>query len=599
MKALAILLLATPLAAQEMLFREVADPASNTFAEAVSLFGRLPACGYAPVRLTLSNGTGRARSASLECRSGDGHLTLSGSEVRSTFQVTAAAHRTEVVDLMVPVTTALTARFGGLLSLSVTLDGDFGHASGALTTTTAPDHPGILLGQALHVPNATALDAALDAAKPSHRWNKLAFAGSFTPAMAPEDWRAYGGFDLLMLTAEEWSALGPGTRTAIRAWNRLGGRLVVFAQDAAATPATLGLAPTGEPSAARSFGLVEVRPIDASLKLDPPATIALVTPPDDRSAPTRLSALLEDTPDAWPLREQLGRRAFSAVPFILVLVAFSVVVGPVNLFVLARSGRRHRLFLTTPAISLGAGALLVLLILFHDGIGGRGARTALVEVRPEDDEHLACLHQEQFSRTGVLLGNRFRIDAAAAISPVPLPPDRWARITLQNGGGGARYQLHPGAPATTASGDWFQSRSEQGHAITAVIPTRGRLERLASTGPPRLLSSFDFPLEVVHFLDESGNGWRANDVRPGTPATCAAAGPDEFQRFLGAERRRLTRTNALRLDRVARRPGHFLATAGSGLLVDTFGAIDWTDDHCLLAGPLLPGTAPPPAPNPR
>ena len=86
------------------------------------------------------------------------------------------------------------------------------------------------------------------------------------------------------------------------------------------------------------------------------------------------------------------------------LVLFGILVGPVNLFVLAKSGRRHRLFITTPLISLGASLLLILLIIFQDGFGGRGMRRVLMEVRPDAGQNAAFLHQEQIARTGILTG---------------------------------------------------------------------------------------------------------------------------------------------------------------------------------------------------
>ena len=58
-----------PRSAQELMFREVADPKTNTYVEVNSMFGKLPATGYAPVRVTIANrdatATARSRSASV------------------------------------------------------------------------------------------------------------------------------------------------------------------------------------------------------------------------------------------------------------------------------------------------------------------------------------------------------------------------------------------------------------------------------------------------------------------------------------------------------------------------------------------------------
>src|SRR5690606_18267044 len=121
--------------------------------------------------------------------------------------------------------------------------------------------------------------------------------------------------------------------------------------------------------------------------------------------------------------------------FVVVLIAFGLLVGPVNLFVFAKSGQRHRLFITTPIISLATCALLILLILIQDGTGGRGERIVLMEVRPDADENRAYLHQEQVSRTGVLLGSSFELKESAVISPVPLADSPWTRLKPGTSGG--------------------------------------------------------------------------------------------------------------------------------------------------------------------
>ena len=56
------------------------------------------------------------------------------------------------------------------------------------------------------------------------------------------------------------------------------------------------------------------------------------------------------------------------------LIIFAVLVGPLSLFLWAPAGKRQRLFLLIPAISVGFSLLLLLLILAGDGTGGTGSR---------------------------------------------------------------------------------------------------------------------------------------------------------------------------------------------------------------------------------
>ena len=71
------------------------------------------------------------------------------------------------------------------------------------------------------------------------------------------------------------------------------------------------------------------------------------------------------------------------IGFILV---FAVLVGPVNLFWLADASRRHRLFWSTPLISVAASLLLVGVIALQDGFGGSGERVMATLLVPDEQE---------------------------------------------------------------------------------------------------------------------------------------------------------------------------------------------------------------------
>jgi hypothetical protein len=594
--ALALTVLAAPLAcAQETLFNSV-GPKSGDSVEVRSLFGTLPTHGYAPIRVTAANSTSHDRTFVLDFTSNDKGFNFGGnrkgSTMQSSFALTAKANRTTEIDIIVPVVTGMNTRswggHSGMVSLDVAMNGNFGSFNGSMQSWFNADFPGVLISQALHTPNGSALDSKLASSTSSSGWGSPTFAGNFNPAAMPEDWRAYSGFDAIMITANEWTALAPGARNAILEWNRLGGRLIVYSTDKSSDLSNLGIGPDAILKAHRSFGSVEIRLIPSSLSLDTGKTLSLIQKSSASIPPPMLPSLAGDIPGSWPIQKNFGEQGFHAILFIIVLIVFAVLVGPVNLFVFAKSGRRHRLFITTPIISLSASAVLVLLIIFQDGFGGRGFRTALVEVRADGDEHLAYLHQEQFSRTGVLLGRRFEIAEAATILPVPLPPNRWARITTDNGGGNAHYSLQPSGAKTIASGDWFQSRSEQGHMLQAIIPTRGRIERLGDSTPPRLMSSFDFPIEYIYFTGKDGkNIWAAADLQPGRPVNCEPVSKSEFQQFIDSESDRLSKPNSIRLRRIAPRKNHFLAVSGSGPFVETYSSINWARNHCVLAGPVV------------
>jgi hypothetical protein len=303
-------------------------------------------------------------------------------------------------------------------------------------------------------------------------------------------------------------------------------------------------------------------------------------------------AIRTDFSGAWQTKSEFGDQRYNYGLFILILVGFGVLVGPVNLFVFAKSGQRHRLFITTPLIALGTSVLLIALIILIDGFGGRGMRTVLMEVRPDDGENSAYLLQEQVSRTGVLLGGGFTVNEPAVITSVPLASSQWARLTDANEGGGMRYEEKFEDGKLEVDGDWFQSRSEQGHFVRAVVPTRGRIEGSTESGTPSFLSTFDFPITTLYYQDNAQAWWKAENVVPGKTFTCTSAAPEEVFAFVDEATKRL----AARTQRVLSlkkgsaslhdRPGHFIALTENAPAVDTLKGIDWTKTRTYITGPI-------------
>jgi hypothetical protein len=167
------------------------------------------------------------------------------------------------------------------------------------------------------------------------------------------------------MTDSDWSAVSPGGRNAILSWLRLGGQLVIY-HSGSSTLGTLGI------PADSSYGIVDLQTIGSDRKLDAVETIKLV----DSKNPilTRSAATMNNYSGKWPLQALFGPQDFNYGVFIAVLILFGILVGPINLFLLAKSGQRHRLFITTPLISLGASVLLVGIIIFQDGFGGNRQR---------------------------------------------------------------------------------------------------------------------------------------------------------------------------------------------------------------------------------
>ncbi|MGB1130705.1 MAG: hypothetical protein ACPG4K_11695, partial [Haloferula sp.] len=94
----------------------------------------------------------------------------------------------------------------------------------------------------------------------------------------------------------------------------------------------------------------------------------------------------------------------------------------------------------------------------------------------------------------------------------PIAKSPWSRLYPGIGGGGMRYTARFDEGSLGISGDWFQSRSEQGQQIQAVIPTRGRIEKKSTAGAPVLNSTFEFPIQTLYYRDGSGGFWKAENL---------------------------------------------------------------------------------------
>ncbi len=523
-----------------------------------------------PVRVKIANNLDSKRSINLSFRCGSNYDYRL--QARSSFSMSADAGKTVTRDLMVPLCLSPTG-YGDVYSLEAELSGSLGTASNTLRAETNANIPSVLLSEALFTPNASKLDAEAKKSSGSS-YGSGNFSSKFDPKQLPSEWLAFSGFDSMLMTETDWSNIPAGARNAILSWVNLGGQLVIFSSSSP-TPATLGL--PDDPG----YGSIAVRQIGTSLDLPAEETLNFVT--NQNPSGIRSKSIKNDFNGSWPLQDHFGAKPFHYGLFIVVMFIFCIIVGPVNLFVFAKSDRRHRLFITTPLISLGASLVLIAMIIFQDGFGGSGSRRVLMEVRPDREQNAAFIHQEQFSRTGILTTSRFTVDPACWFTPVPIAKSRWSRFTDDYNTRGT-FSLQPGGGKMEASGDWWQSRSEHGHALSAVVSTRGRIERTAT--PNTFVSTFDFPISKILFLDESKQWLGAGNITTGKLFTLKPESFAVVEKWIADESHAFSARNRQILIRAKNRPGHFVALTDQAPGIDTYSGIRWQETRTVITGPV-------------
>jgi len=576
------------LQAQETFFRNMYEPKSGSYVEVVSLFGKLPVTGYAPVRVTIANRTSVPASVSLgfEAVASSQYYNAGELRVKSSFVAGSPAGTVTSTDFLVPVAAMVKQTShgynGGSQSLSVNMVG-VSNGSYTQSSYSSIDTPHMLISEALNTPNASTLDSEVNKSSSSgYSRGNLTFAGKFTPTQMPEDWRAYAGFDGMILTDQDWLDLPPGARSAILQWNRHGGYLRIFSSSTTATMSSLGISESGTTNPlSRGKGYVTLSRIPKSLALD----ASLVDEVKTSNQVFRVGkSIIEDySNSSWGLQDELGSKTFHFVMFILVLIAFGILVGPVNLFVFAKSGKRHKLFITTPIIAIGASAAMIVLIFIQDGLGGSGIRVQWMELTQENGDNNAYIHQEQISRSGVLIGNRFLLSEPTVISPLPLAKSQWTRLNVDSETSQA-FDMNFVDKGLQVSGDWFQSRSEQAQLLQSIIPTRARIESTPGGNDAALLSNFEYKIGSFYLRGKGGKYWKAEQIAAGKNFLCTECSQAEYEDFVKNSIQFLGNAQQDQLTRLSEREGHYFAVTEEAPMLDTYSSISWKQNHTIITG---------------
>ena len=234
----------------------------------------------------------------------------------------------------------------------------------------------------------------------------------------------------------------------------------------------------------------------------------------------------------------------------LFLIAFVILVGPVNLWVFAPRNKRQRLFVTMPLISLGFSLILAVYIIVADGFGGRGDRVAIVNLSP--DSPTAFVTQTQVSRTGILTETSFPLDEFTLIGG---ETPNMGRFTS------GWSSLDKAWRDDRKAYGFFSSRSGIRHHLSRMVPTRARVTLVSEEGAaPVVQTTLPTPLKDFLYRDGTGKVWAAGEVAPGTKVNLSEA--TEAQKKAAPELR-----------------NYFSGWGGSSELapIETLPSIKWTD----------------------
>jgi hypothetical protein len=555
---------------------QIGGPESKSYLEMKPVFSALPLSGASAMRIAVMNATQSSLAFSVLSQSRYGGWRQSDSYAYEQSLMAPAEQLSEML-LIGPILSrpdSVTYSYGRNMSYvewSIRGGADFNHTEPMIDGSV----PAIAMTDVASLSKMqTTLASTLDPGNASSARSAAAIFAKFTPKDLPADWRVLQGFQGVILSAKEWLELAPEVRLVFVQWVEMGGSLLIItAAEERLEQLQLPLTSAGD---RLGLGRITLQPeqIPGPENLRFAGWVAALNKPKPQQ--------LSNPKTIRNLQTQVGEKSFSAWQITVILIAFGLLVGPINLFYFAKPGRRHRLFFTTPIISVGASLVLIAYIFFQDGSGGVGGRVVLAYINPE--KATVHLKQHQFARTGVLFSSAFDTKEAALVAPILLEDSRWTRLK-QSDLNGTKQQFLQVGPSEFA-GNWFQSRSEQGQEIELIRSSRGRIEISGiESGSPKVRSSLSYPLETFFYHSKLGNFWQAEGIIPvgGEVALKKVAegsarleimtlGYSEFETF-----------------KEAILPNHFYAksTDAKAEFIETLKSIRWSTATCLAWGPVV------------
>lgn len=525
-----------------------------------NFYDDLPPAGFLPLRVEVQNDSAGAREWTLQSI----HLLGDSRSAISTTKLAVPARERRTFDLLVPLASPITnsSRYS---NLTVAVSG-FGVTSGAASEYSSgggrTPTPYLGMGKVLSVKHWAALRELYDSAS-----SESLEGTPLDMGYMPTDWRALAGFDAIILDAGEWRSLEPAPRAALKDWISQGGTLTLFYEGDSAPP---DLPKEGQ------LGAGSLRLTSLQEKFPEQARDLLKS----FSGPT-LGNLMNSYSWSWSLAGQIGRPSPPHTLIIAFVLAFAVIIGPINFLVFAPAGRRHRLFWTTPLISLVASLLMGSAIVLSEGFGGTGGRFVVTLVRPEDKKMVRW--QEQVSRTGVLISDAFPLEQPTFLAPIDL---RKQGTSTARSARGSSFSLI----GNTWSGDWFRSRATQAQALTAISESRERLEvSKDAAGTLTAESSFASPLLSLWVTDDVGGLWKTGRLETGEKKPLTKTSLQEFQAWFTQQLESagpLTKTRAEAFGKNPQ-PGQFFASWNRPAMT-TLPSIRWSGETGILMGTILP-----------
>ncbi|MDJ0835732.1 MAG: hypothetical protein QNK37_04400 [Acidobacteriota bacterium] len=313
------------------------------------------------------------------------------------------------------------------------------------------------------------------------------------------NWLDYSSFELTALSRAEWDRLSPDGRNALQMYARNGGGLLIYENNENLPLEGLTKARRVNQVTVHGLGFGMVFSFDGGVfDLDEETRKFLVgslmtwPPYPGKNAP----GLSEMIPVVEELRTPV--RGFFGL-----LIVFALLMGPLNLLVLARRGKRIWLLWTVPAISLVATLTVVVFAVFSEGTATR-----------QRLESITLLDEQNHMATTLGLGGIYS----------PLTRDSGLHFPKD-------ADVHPDFQYIESgflSVDWSRDQNLAAGWVRSRLPfyykvrhTESRRERLVVTGSGEnleVVNGLGADIEMLYVAGEDGRLYAAESIAAGARA---------------------------------------------------------------------------------
>lgn len=195
------------------------------------------------------------------------------------------------------------------------------------------------------------------------------------PDRLPDNWIGFTSLRAVLLGEKEWAALNEAQRTALLTWTACGGDLFYLdATPGAPLPTGQSAPPAAQPVRAYFFGRIHLTSAQSLAAQGLQAALSSAAALQDANW-----ALPANRASDWGMLSTRGFRlpipGIEGIParaYLVILIVFSILIGPVNYWVMWRLRQQVLLVLTTPILAVLFIVLLAGYVVAGEGLGVRG-----------------------------------------------------------------------------------------------------------------------------------------------------------------------------------------------------------------------------------